>query len=103
MIDGPVVFALGRTPLELFLPGPLAALFLWRFGFPGLVVPVVVFFALPWARVHLGRNRLLHTCWGLGAVRAMRMTQRLVALGGGRTGKEIPSPFARDRIKRFGP
>ena len=103
MIDGPVIFALGRTPLELFLPAPLAALFLWRFGFPGLLVPIGVFFALPWARKRLGRNRLLHWWWGLGAVQPMRLTQRLLAFAGARTGTEVPTPFAHGRIKRFGP
>jgi hypothetical protein len=103
MIDGPVVFALGRTPMELFLPLPLAALFLWRFGFPGLLVPIGVFVLLPWARQRLGRNRLLHWWWGLGAVVPMRLTHRLLAMAGARSGQEVPSPFARGRVKRFGP
>ena len=61
MVDGPVIFALNRTPLELFMPAPLAALCLWRFGFPGLLLPIVLFFLLPRMRERLGRNRLLHS------------------------------------------
>jgi hypothetical protein len=103
MVDGPVIFVLGRTPMELFLPAPLAALFLWKFGFPGLLLPVLVFFLLPRMRERLGRNRLLHFLWGMGAVRCMRLAQQVVSLSGGRTGEEVPSPFVRGRVKRLGP
>lgn len=103
MIDGPVIFALGRTMLELFLPAPIAALCLWRFGFPGLLVPVALFFVMPRARAWLGHNRLLHLCWGLGAVRTMRLVRWVSSLSGARAGREVPSLFTDGRLKRFGP
>ena len=103
MVDGPVIFALNRTPLELFMPLPLAALCLWLFGFPGLLLPLALFFLLPRMRERLGRNRLLHFLWGMGAARSMRLAQRVVAFGGGRTGEEVPSPFVQGRVKRLGP
>lgn len=103
MVDAPVLFALNRTPMELFLPAPLAALFLWRFGFPGLLFPLLVFFVLPKIRERFGDNRLLHLWWGLGWVFAVRLTQRVTALAGGRTGEEVKSPFQESRVKRYGP
>lgn len=103
MIDGPVIFALGRTAIELFLPAPLAAMCLWRFGFPGLLVPIVVFVLLPRVRDRLGRNRLLHWCWGLGAARTAQVAQWAFSLGGAPTGQLVPSPFVGGRVKRFGP
>ncbi len=103
MIDGPVIFALGRTAMELFLPLPIAALLLWRLGFPSLVVPVLLVVLLPKARERLGRNRLEHFLWGMGARRLLRLARAVFGALGKRGGEDLPTPFTRGRCVRFGP
>lgn len=103
MVDGPVIFALGRTAVELFLPVPVAALLLWRFGFPALLMPMVLAWALPRMRERWGRNRLLHRWWGLGFHPAMVVTERAMALAGVRGGTKVPTPFRQGRVKRYRP
>lgn len=99
MIDGPVLFALGRTLTELFLPAPVAAMCLWRFGFWGLLLPALLFFAMPIARRRWGRNRLLHWLWGMGHARGLRCLE--VARGGAKTG--LDTPFRHTRLARYRP
>ena len=50
MVDAPVLLALGRTPLELFAPVPLAAFALHTVGPWALIVPIAAFFAMPRVR-----------------------------------------------------
>ncbi len=103
MLDAPVLYALGRTPLELFLPVPLAALGLWRFGPQALLFVALAFFALPRIRVRWGRNRLLHALWGRGHSRLARLVQQATAVLTGVRGDEVPTPFSGDALKRYGP
>jgi len=103
MIDGPVIFALGRTAMELFLPLPVTAFLLWRFGFPSLVAPVLLVVLLPKARERFGRNRLEHFLWGMGARRLLRLVRAAFGALGKRGGDDVPTPFTRGRCVRFGP
>ncbi len=75
LVDSPVQLFAGRTAPEIALPlfsGILLMIVaeqLWL----ALIVPPVLFVAMPWFRQHLGRGRMLHLLWSLGAVRHHRL------------------------------